>query len=255
MRAQTCRLLPLPRVTDSGKFPGFGSPKPPVELSTGAELRLTGLASPAAVVCVNGGQSREVPGTWSASLEWLARRLAPRHPGLGLAEVRYRIKSWTRLELCVEDTLAALDEVVAAGARRVLLLGFSMGGAAAIGAARHPAVTTVVGLAPWIPERLDLSGLDGRRLVVLHGAFDRYLPGIPGVSPASSRRGFERARARGVVGSYELIPGAIHPIAMRAPWGAAVPAPRAGRWAELVSEELTRFQASEGAAAASAAAG
>lgn len=227
----------------------------PVELSSGAELRLTGPASRVAVICVNGGQSREVPGTWSASLEWLVRRLAPHHPGLALAEVRYRIKSWKRLELCLEDTLAALEEVVGAGARRVLLLGFSMGGAVAIGAAGHPAVTTVLGLAPWIPERLDLSGLDGRRLVVLHGALDHYLPGIPGISPKSSLLGFERAQARGIEGSYELIPRAIHPIAMRAPWGAAVPAPRAGRWAELVSEELTRFQASEGAGAASAATG
>ncbi len=209
-------------------------------------MRVTGPLPGGAVVCVNGGQSRDVPGTWNASLEWLVDRLAPEYPGLGFAEVRYRIKSWKRLDLCVEDTLAALDEVVAGGARRTLVLGFSMGGAVAIEAAAHPAVTTVLGLAPWIPERLELSGLDGRRLVVLHGAWDRYLPGIPGVSPASSRRGFERARARGVEGSYELIPRALHPIAVRAPWGAALPAPRAARWAELVGGELDRFQASDG---------
>ena len=33
-----------------------------------------------AVVCVNGGTSAEVPGTWSASVEWLVRRLAHRFP-------------------------------------------------------------------------------------------------------------------------------------------------------------------------------
>jgi hypothetical protein len=114
----------------------------------------------------------------------------------------------------------------------------------AVGAAGDPAVTTVVGLAPWLPDRLDLDGLAGRRLAVIHGAWDRALPGIPGVSPASSRRGFERARAAGVEGDYELIPRALHPIAVRAPWGAALPAPRAGRWAELVSAELDRFQTS-----------
>lgn len=215
-------------------------------LETGAEMRVTGAPDLGAVVCANGGRGRDVPGTWSASLEWLVERLAPEHPQLAFAEVRYRIKSWRRLGMCIEDTAAALAGVVSEGARRVLLLGFSMGGAAAIGAAGHPAVSTVLGLAPWIPERLDLSGLEGKRLAVLHGAWDRYLPGIPGVSPASSRLGFERAQSLGVQGSYELIPRGLHPIAVRAPWGAALPAPRAGRWAELVGEELSRFQTSEG---------
>ena len=60
-----------------------------VELATGAEMRLTG-GGRTAVVCVNGGQAAEVEGTWSASLEWLVGRLAPRFPELTFAEVRYR---------------------------------------------------------------------------------------------------------------------------------------------------------------------
>jgi pimeloyl-ACP methyl ester carboxylesterase len=219
---------------------------PATPLASGAEARITGPLDGLGVVCINGGQGRDVPGTWSATLEWLVARLAPDFPRLGFAEVRYRVKSWNRLGLCVEDALAAVAEATAAGARRVLLLGFSMGGAVAIRAAAHPSVDAVVGLAPWIPDRLDLSGLDGRRLAVFHGAWDRYLPGIPGVSPASSRRGFERAQARGVEGAYELIPRALHPIAVRAPWGGTLPLPRSGRWAELVAGELERFQASDG---------
>jgi hypothetical protein len=99
----------------------------------------------------------------------------------------------------------------------------------------------VLGLAPWIPDRLPLGSLRGRRLRVLHGSLDRRLPGIPGVSPEGSRRGFERARAIGATGDYTLIPGALHGIAVRAPRGRPVPLPRANAWARLVSEELRRF--------------
>jgi pimeloyl-ACP methyl ester carboxylesterase len=210
-------------------------------LATGAELRLTGPTHEAAVVCVNGGQRRDVEGTWSASLEWLVGRLAPRFPGLGFAEVRYRVKSWNRMSWCIEDARAAVRET---GAPRTLLLGFSMGGAVAIGAADEPTVEGVLGLAPWIPDRLSLEPLAGRRFDVLHGQLDRWLIGIPGVSPESSRRGFERAHALGVQGSYTVIPGAVHGVALRAHWGAPIPLPRAGRWAELVSVALQRFHAS-----------
>jgi hypothetical protein len=53
-----------------------------------AEIRLRGPAAAPAVVCVNGGQAAEVPGTWSATIEWLVDRLAPASPELHLAEVR-----------------------------------------------------------------------------------------------------------------------------------------------------------------------
>jgi dienelactone hydrolase len=211
-----------------------------IGIASGAELRLTGAAAGPAVVCVDGGQGGEVPGTWSASLEWLVRRVAPRFPQLRFGEVRYRIKSWNRLDWCVEDALAAIET---AGASRTLLLGFSMGGAVATQAAGHGSVETVLGLAPWLPDRLPLEPLRGRRLRILHGSLDRWLPGVPGVSPASSRRGFERARALGVEGEYTLIRGAVHGVAVRGPHGRPLPLPRAQTWARLVSDELLRFGA------------
>jgi pimeloyl-ACP methyl ester carboxylesterase len=210
----------------------------PERLETGAELRLTGPAGRAAVVCVDGGQGGEVEGTWSASIEWLVRRLAPRFPGLAFAEVRYRVKSWKRLELCIEDARAAVRETAAP---RTLLLGFSMGGAVGIASADEPTVEGVLGLAPWIPARLPLDPLRGRRLDVIHGSLDRMLPGIPGVSAASSRRGFERARALGIEGEYVLIPGAVHGIAVRARRGRPLPLPRAGRWADLAADRISRW--------------
>jgi pimeloyl-ACP methyl ester carboxylesterase len=209
-----------------------------VKLATGAEMRVTGPTTDCAVVCVNGGQAREIEGTWSASVEWLVRQLAPRLPGLGFAEVRYRTKSWRRLESCVDDARAAVREV---GAPRTALLGFSMGGAVSVAIASEPTVEEVIGLAPWIPDQLDVSTLRGKRLVVFHGALDRWIPGIPGVSASHSRRGYERARERGADGRYVLIPGAMHGIALRSPWGKLLPLPKAERWAELVEEELRSF--------------
>jgi pimeloyl-ACP methyl ester carboxylesterase len=190
---------------------------------------------------VNGGQGGEVEGTWSASLEWLVRRLAPQAPDLGFAEVKYRIKPWKRMDWCVADALAAVRET---GAQRTILVGFSMGGAVAIQAAVEPTVEAVVGLAPWIPDRLDVGKLRGRRFDVLHGTLDRDLPGIPGVSPVNSRRGFKRAQALGVPGDYTLIPGALHGIAVRAGQNWLIPLPGAGAWARLVKAELERFQLS-----------
>jgi pimeloyl-ACP methyl ester carboxylesterase len=212
-----------------------------VKLATGAEMRVTGTTRDCAVVCVNGGQSREVEGTWSASLEWLVRALAPRLPELGFAEVRYRVKSWRRLESCVDDARAAIDEL---GAPRTVLLGFSMGGAVSVAIANEPTVEEVIGLAPWIPDQLDVSPLRGKRLAVFHGALDRWLPGIPGVSASHSRKGYDRARERGAEGRYVLIPGAVHGIALRSPWGKLVALPKADRWAELVEEELRRLVSS-----------
>ena len=212
------------------------------QLSTGAEARLHNEAAPIAVVLVNGGSARAVPGTWSATSELLTKELAPQFPELAFAEVRYRIKTWNELDSCMADARAALDLV----ARPALLVGFSMGGAVSIGIAAHPAATGVLGLAPWIPERLALDGLRGKRFDVLHGAWDRYLPGIPGVSAASSRRGFERARALGIEGTYTLIRRGLHGAALRRGSGAIVRLPRAHAWVEEVGARLELFQARRG---------
>jgi pimeloyl-ACP methyl ester carboxylesterase len=208
-----------------------------MKLPTGAELRVSGGDGALSVVCMNGGQRAEVEGTWSPTIEWLLKRLRPRYPEVRFAELRYRIKSWQRFEECVEDARAAIE---AAGGERTVLLGFSMGGAVAIKVASEPSVEKVIGLAPWIPPRLSLEGLQGRRLSVLHGSLDRPFLGIPGVSPRLSRAGFERALALGAEGDYTLIPGAVHGVAARPFRLGLVPLPRAKRWVELVVAEIER---------------
>jgi len=212
-----------------------------VELESGAEGRWTNRGGRRAVVCVNGGTAAEVAGTWSASVEWLAQRLGRRYPELGFLEVRYRVKSWRQLDRCIDDARAALAECRAAGAEEIALLGFSMGGAVVVHVASAPDVRSVIALAPWLYPELDVSPLDGRRFAVVHGSLDRGLPGVPGVRPELSQRGYEQTRERGVDAVRTMIPGAIHPIALRAPWGGLVPMPRARRWEALVAEELDRF--------------
>lgn len=211
-----------------------------VALATGAEARICNEGARVVAVLVNGGTARAVPGTWSATSELLVSELAPRHPGVELMEVRYRLKTWNGLRSCIDDAEAALE---LARGRPTLLVGFSMGGAVSVGASGHDAVGGVLGLAPWIPDRLPLDGLAGKRLDVIHGAWDRWLPGVPGVSPTVSRRGFERARRIGVEGSYTLIPRGLHGAAVRSPKGAIVRLPRWRAWVDGVADRLAAFEA------------
>lgn len=208
-----------------------------LRLATGAEARVRNEDASRATVLVNGGTANRVPGTWSATSEWLAQRLSRRFPEIAFVEVRYRTKSWHELPCCIEDAEAALD----AAERPSMLVGFSMGGAVAIGAVRHHHAGPVLGLAPWIPPELDVSVLAGRRFDVVHGAWDRWFPGIPGVRPRHSREGYERALAAGATGTYTLIPRGLHGVAVRARRGGLVTLPGAGRWLEHVSGALERF--------------
>ena len=213
----------------------------PFELSTGAEARWTGTPGRRAVVCVNGGTAAEVPGTWSASVEWLVRTLSSRFPGVAFLEVRYRTKSWRRLELCVEDAAAAIEAAQASGAEELALLGFSMGGAVAVRNAGAAGVGLVAGINPWLPPQLDLETLRGRRLAIAHGSLDAPLPLIPGVKPSMSLAAAERARALGVEVEREVVPRGFHAVALRRRGGGLLALPGAGHYAEIVGDQLEPF--------------
>src|SRR6478735_6262040 len=119
-----------------------------VQLSSGADARISNEAAPLAVVLLNGGSARAVPGTWSSTSELLATELVPRFPGLAFIEVRYRIKTWHAFDSCMADGRAALDLV----ARPTLLVGFSVGAAISIRIASPPDVIGVLALPPCIPK-------------------------------------------------------------------------------------------------------
>ena len=212
-----------------------------MKLATGAEMRVTGSVGECAVVCVNGGQHREVEGTWSASVEWLVDQLAPRLPELAFAEVRYRVKSWRRLESCVEDARAAVYEV---GAPRVALARLLDGRRRLDRDRARAEGRGGVGLAPWIPDQLDVSPLRGKRLTRDPRIARPLASRASRVSRAPTRARASTARAsaarRAATSSSQA---RVHGIALRSPWGKLVTLPKADRWAELVEEELRRFAA------------
>ena len=107
-------------------------------------------------------------------------------------------------------------------------------------------------LAPWIPDRLDVSRSRASGWTSSTARWTAGSPASRASARASSRRGFERVRARGVEGTYTLIPGAVHGVALRAPWGAARPAPARRKLGRAASRlELERRSPAEAGAAAS----
>ncbi|MBQ0996713.1 alpha/beta hydrolase [Streptomyces sp. RK62] len=112
----------------------------------------------------------------------LGRRLARAGRGDGLAvhAVHYRCRGWNGDEASLmRDALWAADEVVRLyGDVPVCLVGLDMGGRAALRAAGHEAVNSVLAIAPWLPDE-DGAGspepvkqLAGRRVMIVHGTND-----------------------------------------------------------------------------------
>jgi dienelactone hydrolase len=139
-------------------------------------------------------------------------RAAGDRDGLTVARLRYRQRGWNGARQApVPDTTWALDEL----SRRfpdapVALLGHSMGGRAALYCAGHPAVESVVALAPWIEAEDPVDQLARRRLLVVHGAHDRM---------TSARRSAEFARRAAAVATsvnYVRVDDEAHAMLRRA---------------------------------------
>ncbi|MBM7169608.1 alpha/beta hydrolase [Streptomyces sp. G44] len=128
----------------------------------------------------------------------LGRRLARdgRASGLATHVVRYRCRGWNGAQAQpAEDTAWAADEAVRLyGDVPVCLAGVDMGGRAALRAGGHPAVNSVLAIAPWLPED-DVAAppepvkqLVGRRVLIVHGTNDER------TDPELSFRFAERAK-------------------------------------------------------------
>ncbi|WP_433546028.1 alpha/beta hydrolase [Streptomyces sp. CA-294286] len=119
----------------------------------------------------------------SARAHAAARPLARGVAGAGAADglvahvVRYRGRGWNgeAARLAADAGWAVEEAVRRYGDVPVCLAGLHMGGRAALRAAGHPAVTSVVALAPWLPdggEEDPVRQLAGRRVLIAHGTDD-----------------------------------------------------------------------------------
>jgi pimeloyl-ACP methyl ester carboxylesterase len=136
----------------------------------------------ALAVVLHGGRSRSTAKVRANQLAVLrmvpfakALHRAGHGHGLGVAHVRYRLRGWNgAAKEPVADVRWVLDRLVERfPGVPAALIGHSMGGRAAVYSADHPAVTTVVGLAPWIEAGDPVATLRGRRVLILHGDADR----------------------------------------------------------------------------------
>ena len=126
--------------------------------------------------------------------------------------LRYRFRGWNGpARDALRDAEWALDEL----ARRfpgvpVVLVGHSMGGRAALGAAGAPNVVAVCALAPWLDGSDPVHQLDGRTVLIAHGDRERY------TDPRESYAYALRAKQRGVRICRFDVPGAGHFMINRA---------------------------------------
>ena len=134
----------------------------------------------------------------TASVRALGRLLARSGQDDGLVGhvVHYRYRGWNDGEAHpAQDAAWAADEIVRRyGDVPVCLVGRGMGGRAALHAAGHPAVTSAVALAPWLPEDgraappEPVKQLTGRQVLIVQGTSDAH------TDPELSFRLAERAK-------------------------------------------------------------
>ena len=164
---------------------------------------------PAVVLVLHGGRARSTENGERKRLTY--RRMLPfarmfARCGLAVYVLRYRVRGWNAP---VRDALVDARWATAALAERhqgvpVVLLGHSMGGRAALGAAGAPNVVAVCALAPWLDGSDPVEQLAGRTVLIAHGDRERY------TDPEASYAFAVRAKAAGVAICRFDLPGAGH---------------------------------------------
>lgn len=176
-------------------------------------------ATKAVALLMHGGKENSVePALSRHAAVWrmapIARQLVAGGTNAGLAvwRLRFRYRGWNNAaEHPLEDARWALRQMRSRhpGAP-IVIVGYSMGGRAALRVAGEDDVTAVVALAPWLPSGEACDQLAGRRLLVVHGTSDRI------TSPQRSRDYVHEVRSVADEATYIAIRGCGHTMARRA---------------------------------------
>lgn len=135
-----------------------------------------------AVLVLHGGASRGermmVSPTQLSVLRMvpIARRVARAGRGrLAVFRLLNSTRGWDTTHTPVHDARWALERIAErlGAALPVCLVGHSLGGRAALLTAAEPSVRGAVALAPWVFPTDIAPGLDGQRLLIVHGTRDR----------------------------------------------------------------------------------
>lgn len=185
---------------------------PPVGTNAARLIEVNVPRSPRGVVLVlHGGASRRAEVAVSPT-QLSVLRMIPIARGLARAGRRelavYRllnsVRGWDNRHTPVSDATWALGEIERRLGTRLptCLVGHSLGGRAALLGADHPAVVSVVALAPWLYPSESVRA-DGRTVLILHGSDDRV------ADPANAARVAENL-TRTTRAGFVLISGAKH---------------------------------------------
>ncbi|WP_307613481.1 alpha/beta hydrolase [Pseudarthrobacter sp. W1I19] len=162
---------------------------------------------------LHGGKSRsrepvEARHLSPARMVPFARHLhrAGRKHGLSVWSLRNSVRGWNGEDMTpLQDARWALKQISTQHPDvPVFLVGHSMGGLTAVCAADHPQVAAVVALAPWLSPGTPVSAVAAKKVLIVHGTFDRW------TSPSASLAFARRAAAGAASMQYVALKGAGH---------------------------------------------